>query len=356
MLCGGKSAEHEVSIISARNVVAAIDRSNFSPIIVLISRSGAWYISNEEELENIKECDDTKTPTRKLCTLFKKIEHTELISEDGSAVKIDIALPLIHGTIGEDGSLQGMFEVMNLPYVGSNVLASAINMDKEIAKTLLKNFGITITDFLCIHNTDIPPSYADICSRFADNTFFVKSAIMGSSVGVYKVRNEKEYQNAIEKAFLYCHKVLIEKYIKGREIECAVLGNNQPKASILGEIKPNHDFYSYEAKYLDPSGADLIVPAVLPPKVAKECQEIALLAFKLTGAKGMARVDFFVTENGGIILNEINTIPGFTKISMYPRLWQHSGFSYTELISKLIVLAFEEFEEHNKFITYHEWL
>lgn len=356
VLCGGKSAEHEVSIMSARNVITALDRKKFCPIVVLVSRSGTWYLSDENDLANIKERSDSQEIAQKSCTLFKKPEHTELLCEDGVKIKIDIVFPLIHGTIGEDGSLQGMLEVMNLPYVGSGVLASAINMDKEISKTLLKNFGITVTDFICVYNAHKIPSYSDICSKFTESIFFVKSAIMGSSVGVYKVCNEKEYLHAIEKAFKYCSKILIEKYIKGREIECAVLGNNLPQASVLGEIKPNHDFYSYEAKYIDPNGANLIVPADLPPHIAKECQEIALLSFKLTGAKGMARVDFFITENEAIILNEINTIPGFTKISMYPKMWQHSGLSYTDLISHLLELALEEFKERSLFITSHEWL
>jgi len=354
ILCGGKSVEHEVSIISARNVLRSIDKHRFHPIVVLISRSGTWYLASAEdgELENVKECTDALSTVRKLCTLLKKSTLTELLCEDGMAAKVDVVFPLVHGTVGEDGSLQGMMEALDLPYVGSPVLASALGMDKTVSKVIFANCGIEVTAHISLGNKDKIPTYKEVCERFNSTTFFVKSSTMGSSVGVYKVRNEAEYLESVRKAFLYCPQVLVEKYVKGREIECAVLGNDNPKASILGEIRPRHDFYSYEAKYLDPDGAELVVPAAIPEVVAKQCQELAIRAFKAIGAKGMARVDFFLTEDNKLILNEINTIPGFTQISMYPILWQHSGFSYEALISRLIELALEEFSTKGEFITH----
>ncbi|HBQ20960.1 MAG: D-alanine--D-alanine ligase A [Deltaproteobacteria bacterium GWA2_38_16] len=316
ILFGGKSVEHEISILSAKNVAQAIDRKKYHISFIKIDKRGACF---------------SKT------AIFKSIQF------------VDVIFPILHGPFGEDGTVQGMLKLANIPFVGPSVLGSAICMDKEVTKRLLKEGGIGIADFLKIKDSD-PISFSEVTAKLG-LPFFIKPANLGSSVGIHKVKNEKEFKVALKDAFQFDSKILIEKYIEGREVECAVLGNENPIASRVGEIIPQHEFYSYEAKYLDENGAVLKVPAELEGDLEKRIQELSLKIFKLLECEGMARVDFFLNANHEIIVNEVNTIPGFTKISMYPKLFEASGISYSNLIDRLIQLALKRFKREQKLKT-----
>lgn len=348
ILCGGRSAEHEISLRSARNVIAALDPTQFSPVLVLVSRSGTWYfLENPSQLENVTACNDPFVQGI-ACTLIRQPTQTSLFTIDNKQIKIDAAFPLIHGPMGEDGTLQGLLELMSLPFVGGGVAASAVGMDKHLMKRILVDANLPVVPFITLLAGQQAPSYEEASLKLGTKTLFIKPCIMGSSVGVCKISSAKEYQEGIAEAFLYGNKILIEKYIPCRELECAVLGNNQPKASCVGEIKPSHDFYSYEAKYLDPNGAELVIPAALPQTLSEEVRKLAINAFQAIECKGMARVDFFIDSDNTLYINELNTIPGFTSISMYPKLWEASGIAYQDLIGQLIQFAQEEFEEKQK--------
>jgi D-alanine-D-alanine ligase len=347
VLCGGRSAEHEISVISTRNIVNAIDINKYNIFLIGISRQSVWYHIDEiDAINHLKIIDDNRDENN-ICTIIKEKDATYLKVNNGLKVKLDIAFPVLHGPYGEDGTIQGMFEMMNLPYVGPNVISSAVSMDKAVFKQVLQHENIPIAPFVILHKNNKIIPYQEIIDKLNSEILFVKPACLGSSIGISKVRNEKEYNIAIVQAFLFDHKIIVEAMCKGREIECAILGNENPKASILGEIIPNHDFYSYDAKYLDPNGADLVAPAVIDENLTNKIQEMAIKAFKAVGCIGMSRVDFFV-DGDSIIVNEINTIPGFTKISMYPRLWQESGVAYSNLINELISYGFKEYERKNE--------
>jgi D-alanine-D-alanine ligase len=337
-------AEHEISIRSAKNITNALDRKLFNPILVVISRSGSWYLLDGSVIpEDMLEVYDAPEGST-LCSLMRKSTETVIITENNQTTKIDVAFPVLHGPMGEDGTIQGMFEIMMIPYVGSGVASSAIGMDKDIMKQALINKNIPVTPYITYKKGDQIPSFEEVCSLLGSNSLFIKPASMGSSVGVSKVSDGKEFAKAIEQAFKYSIKILIEKSIKIREIECAVLGNDNPKASCVGEVIPTHEFYSYEAKYLDPNGADIIIPIQnFSEEMSQKIQEISIEAFKACDCRGLARVDFLVSEDNEIYVNELNTIPGFTSISMYPKMWGATGIGYSELITTLIKLGIEEF-------------
>ena len=303
VLFGGKSAEHEVSIRSAKNVVAALDTSKYEVTEVLISKTERW-LPSEAFLQSI-----------------------------------DVVFPVLHGPFGEDGTVQGLLKLANVPFVGPSVLGSAVGMDKDVAKRLLRDTGIPVADFLVSTTTD-PVSFKQAKKKLG-TPLFIKPANLGSSVGIAKVKTEAEFDTAIKNAFAYDTKVMIEEFIKGREMECAILGNEHPRASVVGEIIPHHEFYSYEAKYIDENGAGLEIPAKISKKIEKKIQDIAIKTFKTLGCEGMSRVDCFLKENGDIVVNEINTIPGFTSTSMYPKLWEASGIPPKKLVDTLIMLAID---------------
>ncbi len=310
VIFGGKSVEHEVSVVSARNIIKALDKEKYKVIPIYIERTGN-------------------------SRLDRKIFN-----------KIDVVFPVIHGAYGEDGTLQGLLKFSGLPFVGAGVLGSAIGMDKDISKRLLKQAGIAVADFITIYSEE-RISYKQASKKLGP-VVFVKPANSGSSVGINKAKNEKEFKKAVSKAFKYDSKIIIEQAINGREIECSVLGNEAPRASIPGEIIPKGGFYSYEAKYIDKDGAGLEIPAKLSKTAVKKIQQTAINAFKILNCEGMARVDFFLKKSGDLLVNEINTIPGFTSISMYPKLWEASGISLSKLLDKLISLALERFKKEQK--------
>jgi D-alanine-D-alanine ligase len=262
-----------------------------------------------------------------------------------SALQLDVIFPILHGPFGEDGTVQGLLKLAQIPFVGADVLGSAIGMDKDVMKRLLLQAGIPTARFLCAHRHCQDKLHFHEIVAALGLPFFVKPANLGSSVGISKVKAEKEFLPALEKAFQFDRKILIEEFIEGREIECAVLGNEYPIASLAGELIPTHEFYSYEAKYIDEKGAHFKIPAELSLECMSAVQQMAIDAFRILCCEGMARVDFFLKSSGALYVNELNTIPGFTKISMYPKLWESSGMPYSQLLDRLIQLAIERF--HN---------
>ncbi|HLG19085.1 MAG TPA: D-alanine--D-alanine ligase [Bdellovibrionota bacterium] len=358
VLFGGRSVEHEVSLQSAKNIVDALDRKKYDVVLIGIDKSGRWTLSRSANFL-LNESNP------KLIKLNKAAENVALIpgnpTEPLMTVKsadplgrLDVIFPILHGSFGEDGTVQGLLKLANIPFVGASVLGSAVGMDKDVMKRLLRDAGIPIAKFAVYGRSEATSvRYGDVTKKLG-SPVFVKPANSGSSVGIRKVKGEKEWKPAIDEALQFDDKVIVEEAIQGREIEVAVLGNEDPKASVPGEIIPRHEFYSYEAKYIDENGARLEIPAKLPEDVKRKVQGLAVQAFKVLCCEGMARVDFFVKENGEVIVNEINTIPGFTKISMYPKLWEASGISYAELIDRLITLALERFQRESKLKTSYE--
>lgn len=353
IIFGGKSAEHEVSLQSAKNVYDALDREKYNPILIGIDKSGHWTLPEQSRFllnaENPKLIALNRS--RELVTFAPesngRISNISSFTESGS---IDVAFPILHGPMGEDGTVQGLLKLANIPFVGSSVLGSAVGMDKDIMKRLLRDAGIPIARFVALRSGDPAPSWSEITSELGI-PLFVKPANMGSSVGVSKVHDERGYLEAIEHAFRFDLKIVIEEAVLGREIECSVLGNNRPEASVVGEIVSNHEYYSYEAKYIDEHGAVLSIPAGIPPEASEKARALAVKTFIALSCEGLGRVDMFLKSDGRIVVNEINTIPGFTRISMYPKLWEASGVSYTELIDRLIQLALERFEKEKRLKT-----
>jgi len=339
VLFGGRSAEHEISVQSAASVMTAMDLREFAPIPVGITKSGSWIPGID--------------PRELLASNENTVSDTAMANSKGSIPEIlstvDVVFPVLHGPYGEDGRIQGLLEVFDLPYVGSGVLSSALGMDKVVQKSLCRQFGIPVVDFVWFteHAYKSQPSvfHLEIAEKLGFPCF-VKPANMGSSVGINKAFDQESLRDFIQIAFKYDRKVLVEKQAPGREIECSVLGNENPQASIPGEVVPSLDFYSYTAKYETPS--TLIIPAKLAPQQVAAVQELALRTYQALDCDGLARVDFFLTSSGAIYVNELNTMPGFTKISMYPKMWEASGVSYQKLITELIHLAVAKHSEKNR--------
>ena len=329
ILFGGRSTEHEVSIRSAKNVYDVIDRKKFEPVLIGIDKNGTWLNAAASKIMMQKG----KAPKAKP-DLMPKIDLK----------KIDVVFPVLHGAYGEDGTMQGFLKLVGLPYVGPSLLGSSMGMDKDVTKRILKEAGIGVSGGIVVEKHEAEKiSFAKVKKEFG-LPLFVKPANAGSSVGVSKVRNEKEFDSALATAFRFDTKVLIEEAIVGREIECAVLGNEDPIAAIPGEIIPGEEFYSYDDKYASTSKSVAQIPANIPVKVLEQIQKTAVVAYKALELEGMTRVDFFYTKNGKLLINEVNTIPGFTSISMYPKMWEASGISKTSLVTKLIEFAIDRYE------------
>lgn len=358
VLCGGQSAEHEVSIRSAKNIIAALDFQKYDVSLITIDKKGEWHLDDPQHLLQ----SDTQD---KMLTANEQGDHVALLPGKKhelfvdatchkSLPEIDVVFPVLHGPYGEDGTVQGLLKLANIPFVGSDVLGSAISMDKDVMKRLLRDAGIPVAKFLVYRRVEKANIDFNKVAAQLGLPFFVKPANLGSSVGISKVHGIHEFQKAIDDAFLYDHKIIIEQFIQGREIECSVLGNDAPIASLPGEIVPHHEFYSYEAKYLDDNGASLEIPAKLPADSIQRIQALAIETFNTLCGNGLARVDFFYKNEQEIYVNEINTMPGFTNISMYPQLWEISGISYSELVEKLIELALEKFTAQQRIKTSFE--
>jgi D-alanine-D-alanine ligase len=355
ILFGGKSSEHEVSLQSAKNVIAAIDKEKYNTVLIGIDKTGRWYL-NENSRFLLNSHDPKRIAlekSKKDVVILPGDSNHELLSVGGGNVlgQLDVVFPVLHGSYGEDGTVQGLLKLAGIPFVGAGVLGSAVGMDKDVAKRLLRDAGIPIARFLAFHRWQREKIKFEMISEHLGLPLFVKPANAGSSVGVSKVKDKKQFDGAIESAFRFDRKILIEEAIVGRELECAVLGNDFPEASAIGEVIPAHDFYSYSAKYIDENGAMLDIPAKLPNAVILSMQEMAVRAYQVLCCEGMARVDFFLKADSTIVVNEINTIPGFTQISMYPKLWEISGLPYSELIDRLIQLALERHDTEQQLST-----
>lgn len=339
ILFGGRSAEHEVSVVSAKNIIGALDKKKYEVVPIGIDKKGSWHL-----LGNQKSLTDGTKYSQIVSAKTASLEPTTATSSQ----KIDVIFPVLHGTFGEDGTVQGLIKLANLPFVGAGVLGSAIGMDKDVQKRILRDAKIPVAPFLVFNSAD-KINYDAVISKL-HLPLFVKPANLGSSVGIAKVRNKSQLVAAVKDAFRYDRKILVEKNISGRELEISVLGNEHPITSVPGEVITNkaHAFYSYEAKYLDENGATLVVPAKLTKQQTTKIQKTAIAAYRALCCEGMARVDMFLDRNNRAYINEINTIPGFTSISMYPKLWEASGLSQTKLLDKLIQLAIDRFKKEQR--------
>lgn len=332
VLCGGQSTEHDISLLSAKNVIERLDAKKYRVSVAKITHDGAWHY--------FKNAEDYFSHSHSHCIhITPGAKHPFFVDEN--PINVDCVFPVLHGTNGEDGTVQGLLAILQIPYVGADCLGSAIGMDKEVLKRLLHEANLPVVDRCLLRKCDGPDfHYADILKQLS-GTVFVKPNSLGSAVGVQRATDEKTLCAAIQNAFRFDEYVLVEKAIVGREIECSVLGNNQPKCSLPGEIINHTAFYSYEAKYIDGAAATVKTPADLSKTLIAEFQSLALKAYKTLRCTGMARVDFFMDQQEKIYINEINTIPGFTNISMYPKNWEASGLSYAALLDELIRLAME---------------
>jgi D-alanine-D-alanine ligase len=359
VLFGGKSAEHEVALQSAKNIVEAIDKDKYEVTLIGIDKQGQWHLQDSAEfLLNAGNpatiALNVTSETLAVVPATQISQQLVSVTDHQSVETLDVVFPVLHGPFGEDGTVQGLLKLAGIPFVGASVLGSAIGMDKDVMKRLLRDAGIPTARFLVFDYASRNDIYFDDVVSAIGLPCFIKPANLGSSVGIHKARNGQEFTEAINDAFQYDVKILIEEAIQGREIECSVLGNENPMASVPGEIvtdKTKHEFYSYEAKYLDEHGAALKIPAELPEHLVRRVQELSVKAFKTLCCEGMARVDCFLTDDRQVVINEINTIPGFTKISMYPKLWEASGISYPELIDRLIQLAIQRAEREKRLRT-----
>lgn len=339
ILFGGKSGEYAVSCISAASVLQNIHAEKYSILKIGITKNGEWF-KTDATAEEIKSGAWENLPKEKAILSPDVKDHGFWIFGEGTPklVSVDVIFPVMHGDFGEDGCIQGLCELAGIRYVGCGVCASAVGMDKEMAKTLFSAAGLPVAKGIAVEKSEKENAIALVKENLS-YPVFVKPSSAGSSLGAYKVTCEEELLSAVEGAYQYDDKVLIEEYIDAREIECAVLGNDDAAASVLGEIVPEAEFYDYDAKYIDGT-SKLLIPAPLSEEESDEIRELAIRAFHSIGAVGFSRVDFFKDKKTGrVVLNEINTIPGFTAISMYPKLWQATGISYGDLIDKLILLA-----------------
>jgi D-alanine-D-alanine ligase len=336
LLFGGESSEHDVSLASARNVYEAINKEKFDTALCYIDREGKWWL-----VESIDQLD-----MQKASELIARLGSKRfIISSTNKEITPDVILPILHGKNGEDGTAQGLAQLMHIPIVGCDVEASSVCMNKVIAKELLRAAGIPIVPYELHYSFDLAPDFTELTEKLGA-PLFVKPSRTGSSVGVSKVRTVEEFNATLETAHRYDDLVLIEKAISARELEVAVLGNNpHHKASVVGEIKPGDEFYSYNAKYASSSTSSVEIPAVISTEQSDKIRALAYDAYKILGCKGLSRIDFFLDENEKLYINEVNTMPGFTNISMYPKLWMHEGLTYPQLIESLLSLALGDIVE-----------
>jgi D-alanine-D-alanine ligase len=355
IIFGGRSGEHEVSLMSAASVLSVLDREKYNITCIGIDKSGVWW-SGENVLEALQ-----KRMTNSLDRVFllpepgRNVLYKRTLTDSNEQidplVELDVVFPILHGTFGEDGTMQGFFEMADIAYVGAGVLGSSVGMDKGVFKDVMRSHDIPVVDWLTFTRKDIIEDIDLVinkCEALASYPLFVKPANLGSSVGISKVKNHSDLVEGLIEAALYDRRILVEKGLDAREIEVSVLGNETCKASVAGEIKPAEEFYSYNAKYIN-DNSELCIPADIPDDIARKIHDISIRAYKAIDCAGLTRVDFLLERNTNrIFLNEVNTIPGFTSISMYPKLWEHSGLPYPDLIDQLIDLAFERKQERNK--------
>jgi len=359
LVFGGRSGEHEVSLASATSVMANLDKEKYDVVPIGITKEGSWLLGvtppwlleaeqgagHEEGLEQSTAVTLTGDPSlRRLIP----VRGSEQLGAEGA---LDVVFPVLHGTYGEDGALQGLLEMANVPYVGCGVLGSALGMDKEKMKMIFSSVGLPVVEALTYRRNEwerSPEEIMDAVEQRLGYPCFVKPVNLGSSVGVNKAHNRDELAHAIRVAAEYDRKIIVERGINCRELECSVLGNDEPIASIVGEVVPSNEFYDYNAKYID-GKSHVIIPAAIPQATAEQVRRWAVQAFTALDLSGLSRVDFFLEkETGQVYINEVNTIPGFTQISMYPKLWEASGLSYAQLLDRLVELAIERHEDRQR--------
>ncbi|MCO5234012.1 MAG: D-alanine--D-alanine ligase [Chitinophagales bacterium] len=339
LIFGGKSPEHEVSIISARNIYQAINQSLYNVLLIGISQEGKWYLESAEDFQK-KDFKIGNNAQALFLLPGHQQEQIRLLENGRSIGMIDVAFPITHGPNGEDGNLQGLLNQINIPFVGPDVLGSAVGMDKDFCKKLFKQAGIGCAEGVVLYKHLLETIDYKAIEQQLGSILFIKPANMGSSVGVSKSSDYSSFMNAINEAFKYDTKILVEKAVIGREVECAVLGNEFPKASTIGEIVMLKGFYDFENKYLSEENTRLFIPAEnVSPEIITKIQNIAIRAYQCLGLEGLTRVDVFLTPDNEVIVNEVNTLPGFTSVSMYPQLWEKSGIAYSDLITELLQLA-----------------
>ncbi|HYG01319.1 MAG TPA: D-alanine--D-alanine ligase family protein [Chryseosolibacter sp.] len=338
ILYGGRSVEHGVSVNSAKNIFEFIDKDLFEPLTIGISKSGQWYLTSGVT----KDVEQGKA----LGLILDAQRPGFMLLSSGDRIKADIILPVLHGTDGEDGSIQGLIKAMDIPMVGTGVLGSSMSMNKIVAKRLLREAGLPVTNFLTYHYSEKEAINLEEIKSKIGFPFMIKSASLGSSVGVSKVKDPESFRKAIDDAFQFDDYLIAEEFITGREIECAILGNYPPEASLPGEItiSSQYEFYTFDAKYVDPDAVKIDVPAKLTSEEAERIRKVSVDAYKALYCEDFSRVDLFLTRDGKIYINEINTIPGFTNSSMYPMMWKERGINFTDLITRLLDLANERYD------------
>lgn len=347
ILYGGRSVEHEISIRSASNVVANIDRELYKIVILGIDKQGAWFLKDS--------VDESFSDGQAVGMRLDAGRPGILVLNSNEEIEIDVAFPVLHGTDGEDGGIQGLFKSMDVPVVGSGVIGSAVSMDKIISKKVLKECGVPVAGYLEYDKAELESIDFEQIVSTVGLPFMIKSASLGSSVGVSMVKSAEDFSTSLNESFKYDDRVIVEQYIKGRELECAVIGNEQPKASFPGEIilVKDYDFYTYTAKYLDEDAIKIQLPAELDEKTTEKIRKVSIDAYKALRCEDFARVDLFLTEKNEVLVNEINTIPGFTSGSMFPMMWQHMGMSYTQLITELINMCLARYKDEEDTETHY---
>lgn len=343
IIIGGKTGEHKVNLISSKYVLPAIDRQKYQVVLIGINRRGVWYLLDEKDyLVNAEDPRkiEFKTDGPVVFPINKRLTSLIETKSGKTVATADVFFSLIGGTYAEDGRLQGLLDMVGAAYVGAGVTGSVLGIDKVVMKQVLRQSGVLVTDFIAVKKWQQDLPLIRQAEKELAYPIFVKPACLGSSVGVTKAYNRRQLLRGIQQAFEYDNKVILEKFVKGREIECAVLGNDQIFVSLPGEIRSHHDFYDYESKYIDPQSVELLIPAPLNSTQIKQAQTLAGRVYEALGCCGFGRVDMFFGQNGRWYANEINTIPGFTNMSMYPKLMELSGIKYSELIDRLVELAF----------------
>jgi D-alanine-D-alanine ligase len=356
VLFGGRSGEHEISLLSARSILSVMDLDTYDVIQIGITHDGSWLVgedildkfSSERDLGTLNTSAIFPDPGRRGLYVIQPADKDEIIKQLSN---LDVVFPILHGTFGEDGTIQGLLELAEIAYVGAGVLGSSVGMDKGVFRDVMRANDIPQVDTIIFMRSEIEESLSEViekAERLAPYPLFTKPANLGSSVGITKCVNRSDLMEGLLDAARYDRRLLVEKGINAREIEVSVLGNDDPIASVPGEVVPAADFYSYEAKYLD-DRSELLIPAPVPFEVSEQVRNLAVRAFRAVDCAGMARVDFLLDKDSGeIFLNEMNTIPGFTKISMYPKLWEASGLSYEDLVKRLLELAIERRSERDR--------
>jgi D-alanine-D-alanine ligase len=361
LIFGGRSGEHEVSLASATSVMANLDREKYEVVPIGITKEGGWLLGTEPARlmaaeQHINHTENTETETTTAVTLTGDPRMRRLIPlESGAQLQdngvLDVIFPVLHGTYGEDGTLQGLLDMADVPYVGCGVLGSALGMDKEKMKMVFQAVGLPSVDYLVYRRNEwerSPTTIMDAIEQRLGYPCFVKPVNLGSSVGINKAHDRAELEYAINVAAEYDRKIIIDRGINCRELECAVLGNDEPLASVVGEVIASNEFYDYHAKYID-NKSQVIIPADIPQATAEEVRRQAVTAFLALDLSGLARVDFFLEkESGQVYINEVNTMPGFTQISMYPKLWEASGLTYAQLLDRLVELAIERHQDKQR--------